>query len=194
MPQDLLHAIPHELPVPLDDGACDHLVGLLLPEVGLLATTGDSINLAKISGWLVIYCYPMTGQPGRGIPDGWVQIPGAAGCTPEACSFRDHYRELRALNTQVFGISTQSTADQLEAAQRLHLPFALLSDAGLQFAQALGLPLFECAGMRLLKRVTLIVKEGIIQKCYYPVFPPDQNVNEVLAWLGKWGAEPSTLR
>lgn len=183
--KDFLRSIPNDLPVPVDDGACDHLEGLMLPSVNLPATTGGTVNPSLLGGWLVIYCYPMTGQPGRTIPDGWVQIPGAAGCTPQACSFRDHYRELLALNANVFGISTQSPADQLEAANRLHLPFALLSDASFQFAQDLRLPMFEIDGMRLTKRVTLIAKEGKIRKYFYPVFPPDKNIEDVLTWLLK---------
>ncbi|MEQ1635992.1 MAG: peroxiredoxin [Methylococcales bacterium] len=182
-PKDFLRSLPNNLPVPLDDGACGHLGGLTLPSVYLPATTGGMINPAHVPGWLVIYCYPMTGQPERPIPEGWIGIPGAAGCTPQACSFRDHYQELQALNVSVIGISTQSPEDQLEAAQRLHLPFALLSDASLQFAQGLGLPLFEADAMRLIKRVTLIIKDGIIQKYFYPVFPPDKNSEEVLVWL-----------
>jgi len=187
LPKDFLRGIPNDLPIPLDDGACDHLEGLMLPSVNLPATTGGTVNPSLLSGWLVIYCYPMTGRPGRAIPDGWVQIPGAAGCTPQACSFRDYYRELRTLNATVFGISTQSPEDQLEAANRLHLPFGLLSDASFQFAQGLRLPMFEIDGMRLNKRVTLIAKDGKIRKCFYPVFPPDKNIEEVLAWLQKQG-------
>jgi len=187
LPKDFLRSIPNDLPIPLDDGACDHLEGLMLPSVNLPATTGGTVNPSLFSGWLVIYCYPMTGRPGRTIPDGWVQIPGAAGCTPQACSFRDYYRELRALNATVFGISTQSLEDQLEAANRLHLPFGLLSDASFQFAQGLRLPMFEIDGMRLNKRVTLIAKDGKIRKYFYPVFPPDKNIEEVLAWLQEQG-------
>jgi len=187
LPKDFLRGIPNDLPIPLDDGACDHLEGLMLPSVNLPATTGGTVNPSLLSGWLVIYCYPMTGRPGRAIPDGWVQIPGAAGCTPQACSFRDYYRELQALNATVFGISTQSPEDQLEAANRLHLPFGLLSDASFQFAQGLRLPMFEIDGMRLNKRVTLIAKDGKIRKYFYPVFPPDKNIEEVLAWLQEQG-------
>lgn len=182
-PSDFLRTIPDNLPVPVDDGTCHHLQGLALPSVNLPSTRGGTVNPSQIPGWLVIYCYPMTGRPGRAIPDGWVQIPGAAGCTPQSCSFRDYYHELQALNVKVFGISTQTTEDQLEAAERLHLPFELLSDASFQFSQCLRLPMFDVDGMRLTKRVTLIAKNGTIQKYFYPVFPPDKNVIDVLDWL-----------
>jgi peroxiredoxin len=175
--------LPKDLPVPFDDGACDHLQGMALPSLTLPSTAGRTVNPAAISGWLVIYCYPMTGRPDRALPDGWDQIPGARGCTPQSCSFRDHYRELQALNVQVFGLSTQSTEYQREAAERLHLPFELVSDASCAFAYALRLPMFDVEGMRLLKRVTLIAKDRKIAKHFYPVFPPDRNIDDVLAWL-----------
>ena len=183
LPKDFLHELPRDLPIPLDDGACDHLLGLLLPSINLSSTAGRTVNPAQISGWLVIYCYPMTGRPGRSLPNGWVQIPGAAGCTPQSCSFRDHQKEFQALNTQVFGVSTQTTEDQMEAVKRLHLPFELLSDTSFEFAQGLGLPMFEVEGTRMIKRVTLIAKDGRIMKYFYPVFPPDKNIDDVLSWL-----------
>jgi peroxiredoxin len=178
-----IHELPKDLPVPVDDGACDHLPGIELPSVVLSSTGRRTVNPAQIPGWLVIYCYPMTGRPDRTLPDGWDQIPGARGCTPQSCSFRDHHRELRALNAQVFGLSTQTTEYQREAAERLHLPFELLSDSSFAFAQALHLPMFNVEGMRLIKRVTLIAKDGKIVKHFYPVFPPDRNADNVLAWL-----------
>lgn len=183
IPKDVLVEIPKDLPVPLDDGACNHLLGLMLPSVNLVSTDGKTVNLSQIAGCLVIYCYPMTGRPGKFIPSGWIEIPGAAGCTPQSCSFRDRYSELKALNCQLFGISTQTTEEQLEASERLHLPFQLLSDAAFQFSEALRLPMFEVNGMRLLKRVTLIVKDAKIIKYFYPVFPPDKNIDDVLSWL-----------
>ena len=175
-----IHELPKDLPVPVDDGACDHLPGVALPAVVLPSTGGRTVNPAQIPGWVVIYCYPMTGRPDRTLPDGWDQIPGARGCTPQSCSFRDHYRELDA---QVFGLSVQTTDYQREAAERLHLPFELLSDSSFAFAQALRLPMFEVEGMRLIKRVTLIAKDRKIVKHFYPVFPPDRNIDDVLAWL-----------
>lgn len=178
-----LNALPADLPVPMDDGACQHLIGLRLPDIALSTTRGEAINLASIAGWLVIYCYPMTGRPNVALPNGWDSIPGARGCTPQACSFRDHYQELSALHTQVFGLSTQTTAYQQEAVARLHLPFALLSDHDLRWTQALHLPTFTVDGQHLNKRVTLIAKEGVIQHTFYPVFPPDKNVDDVLDWL-----------
>jgi len=178
-----IHELPKDLPVPVDDGACDHLPSIALPSMAISSTRGQTVNPARIPGWLVIYCYPMTGRPDQSLPDGWDQIPGARGCTPQSCSFRDHYRELQALNARVFGLSTQTTEYQREAAERLHLPFELLSDGSFAFAQALRLPMFEVEDMRLIKRVTLIAKDGKIVKHFYPVFPPDRNIDEVLAWL-----------
>lgn len=175
--------LPKDLPVPIDDGACNHLPGLVLPSINLSATSGRTVNLASLPGWVVIYCYPMTGRPGVPLPDGWDQIPGARGCTPQSCAFSDHYQELQALNAEVFGLSTQSTDYQREAAERLHLPFELLSDSSLQFTNALRLPTFDVEGMRLIKRVTLITRDGKIVKHFYPVFPPDKNAEDVVAWF-----------
>lgn len=132
---------------------------------------------------MVVYCYPRTGKPDEDPPPGWNEIPGARGCTPQACAFRDHYRELEALGAQVFGLSAQSSEDQREAAGRLHLPYELLSDEELAFAAALRLPTFEAAGMRLIRRLTLIAREGVVEKVFYPVFPPDGNAGEVVEWL-----------
>lgn len=178
---------PKDLPVPVDDGACDHLPGLALPALALPSTGGRSVRLDQLSGCVVIYCYPMTGRPGRALPDGWDQIPGARGCTPEACSFRDHYEELRALKAQVFGLSAQTTEDQREAATRLGLPFELLSDASFTFAEALRLPTFEVEGLRLIKRLTLVARNGRVTKHFYPVFPPDKHIDELLVWLQAHG-------
>lgn len=178
-----LQALPLDLPEPVDDGACHHLSGAALPSCALTSTQGNVVDLSQIKGWLVVYFYPMTGQPNVALPAGWDTIPGARGCTPQSCSFRDHYQELTKLNAQVFGLSTQTTAYQQEAAERLHLPFPLLSDADFQFTDALRLPTFEVNHMRLNKRVTLIAYDGVIQHYFYPVFPPDKNADEVLAWL-----------
>ncbi|SEP42976.1 peroxiredoxin [Nitrosovibrio sp. Nv6] len=170
---------------PVNDGACDHLSGLQLPSITLLSTAGRAVDLAGISGWLVIYCYPMTRRPGQTLPEGWEQILGAAGCTPQSCSFRDHFYELQTLNTQLFGISTQTNEDQLEVVERLHLPFELLSDTSFKFAQGLRLPMAEVHGMRLIKRVTLIARDGQVVKYFYPVSQPDKNIDDVLSWLRK---------
>jgi peroxiredoxin len=175
--------LPSDLPVPADDGACDHLPGLALPAITLEATDGQVVDLGDIPGWLVLYCYPMTGRPGTALPAGWDAIPGARGCTPQSCAFRDHFRELQQLGAQVYGLSTQSTAYQSEAASRLHLPFTLLSDSELRLTDGLNLPTFEIDGMRLNKRVTLIAHDGVIRKHFYPVFPPDRNADQVLDWL-----------
>ena len=176
-----------ELPTdlrPIDDGAADHLTGLALPDLALSATDGAAVNLAKLRGRTVVYAYPRTGDPGKPLIEGWDAIPGARGCTPQSCAFRDHFAELKQLGVaQLFGLSTQDTAYQHEAAERLHLPFAILSDAELDFTRALRLPTFSAGGMTLLKRLTLVIDDGKIVKVFYPVFPPDKNADEVIAWL-----------
>jgi peroxiredoxin len=178
-----LAKLPNNLPLPMDDGACDCLLGKYLPSIFLASTQGGHIDLSAVPGCVVVYCYPMTGQPNISLPDGWDSIPGARGCTPQSCAFRDHYSELTQLGAQVFGLSTQDTADQREATQRLHLPFELLSDRDLSFAKALKLPTFEICGQQLIKRVTLIANRGKIVKVFYPVFPPDRNAEAVIFWL-----------
>lgn len=175
--------LPTDLPIPVDDGACDHLTGVDLPDVSLPSTKGGRVTLSALTGLTVIYIYPMTGRPGIPLPDGWDQIPGARGCTPQSCSFRDHHSELIQLGAEVYGLSTQSTPYQLEAAERLNLQFALLSDEDLQFAKALGLPTMEVEGMTLIKRLTLICEDGCIKKVFYPVFPPDQSASQVIKYL-----------
>jgi len=177
------YELPNNLPAPEDDGGADHLPGMRLPPVSLASTSGEVVDLSALPGRTVVYCYPMTGRPDRSLPTGWDEIPGARGCTPQSCSFRDHHAELRALGASVFGLSTQDTDYQREAATRLHLPFALLSDAELAFAGALGMPTFEVEGMVLLKRLTLVIDEGWIEKVFYPVFPPDRSAEEVVEWL-----------
>lgn len=178
-----LNQLPTDLPVPQDDGACNHLVGMPLPNVALLATDGSMVNLSQLAGRLVIYCYPMTGQPNVPLPEGWDQIPGARGCTPQSCAFRDHYQELQALHANVFGLSVQSTEYQREMATRLHLPFQVLSDEHYQFQKALNLPTFVAAGMTLLKRVTFISHQGRIEAVHYPIFPSDSDPAWVLDYL-----------
>jgi peroxiredoxin len=178
-----VYDLPEGIPVPTDDGAADHLPGTRLPSVPLISTSGDTVDLSALTGTTVAYCYPMTGRPDRELPQGWDEIPGARGCTPQSCSFRDHHAELRNLGARVFGLSTQDTGYQREAATRLHLPFELLSDERLAFAEALGLPTFEADGMTLLKRLTLIIEDGRIERVFYPVFPPGKNAEEVLLWL-----------
>jgi len=178
---DNLYTLPDNLPIPEDDGACDHLTGFILPTLALPATNGTFVSLAALPGRWVLYAYPRTGEPDRDPPDGWDLIPGARGCTPQSCSFRNHHQELQALGARIFGISTQDTAYQKEAATRLHLPFPLLSDHTLAFTHALNLPTFTVTGMILLKRVTLIINDGQIEKVFYPVFPPDQSTAVVVA-------------
>jgi peroxiredoxin len=183
--------LPPGLPRPVDDGACAHLPGFHLPSVELSATDGRSIDLTRLSGRTVLFCYPRTGRPTEPVPDGWDAIPGARGCTPQACSFRDSYQSLlEAGARQIFGLSTQDTAYQKEAAERLHLPYPLLSDDKLLLTRALRLPTFGFAGMTLVKRLTLIIDNGVVAKVFYPVFPPDQSASEALLWLKK---HPRTL-
>ena len=169
-------ALPPDLPVPLDDGGAAHLRGLRLPPIVLPATSGAPVDLGALTGIAVLYFYPRTGRPGEALPDGWDMIPGARGCTPQSCAFRDHFADLAALGVgTVFGISTQTSAYQAEAAERLHLPFALLSDADLALSRALVLPMMDVAG-----RLTLIVRDGVIGEVFYPVFPPDANAQAVI--------------
>jgi peroxiredoxin len=177
------YELPEDLPVPTDDGAADHLPGIQIPSVPLSSTAGETVDLSALSDRTVVYCYPMTGRPGSDLPSGWDEIPGARGCTPQSCSFRDHHAELRTLGARVFGLSTQDTDYQREATQRLHLPFALLSDEELAFADTLRLPTFEVEDMVLLKRLTLIIRDGRIEKVFYPVFPPDRSAQDVVGWL-----------
>jgi peroxiredoxin len=170
--------------VPVDDGAADQLAGAELPTLALGATTGGFLELRELAaGTLVLYVYPRTGVPGVDPPAGWDEIPGARGCTPQACAFRDHHAELDALGARVAGLSSQTTEYQQEAAERLRLPFPLLADPHLRLAAALDLPTFTVEGMRLYKRLTLVARAGKVVKVFYPVFPPDRNAEEVLAWL-----------
>jgi peroxiredoxin len=176
--------LPPDLPRPTDDGACDHLPGLALPSVRLPSTAGRLVDLGALGpGRTVIYCYPRTGRPGEPLPDGWDMIPGARGCTPQSCAFRDNHRELAGLGADVYGLSTQSTAYQREMAERLQLPFEVLSDARFALVEALRLPTFEVDGMRLIKRLTLIIRDQRIEQVLYPVFPPNESAAQVVDWL-----------
>ena len=175
--------LPEGLPVPEDDGAADHLPGKRLPSVALRSTAGNVVDLSALPGVTVAYCFPLMGRPDSDMPQGWDEIPGARGCTPQSCAFRDHHAELRSLGARIFGISAQDSAFQKKIAERLHLPFELLSDEDLILAEALTLPTFEAEGLRLLRRLTLIMADGQIQKVFYPVFPPDKSAEEVVRWL-----------
>jgi peroxiredoxin len=176
--------LPPDLPVPEDDGAADHLPGLVLPALDLPSTSAGAVNLADLaSGRLVAYVYPMTGTPGQPLPAGWDDIPGARGCTPQSCAYRDSLAEFDRLGAGVVGIGAQGHDEQREFAHREHIPFPLLDDSGLELATALGLPTFEAGGKTLYRRLTFVAEAGTIVKAFYPVFPPDRNAAEVLAWL-----------
>jgi peroxiredoxin (alkyl hydroperoxide reductase subunit C) len=182
---DLLAVDWSKIPAPQDDGAARHLIGTALPPVSLLATDKTRVTLAELSGRAVVFGYPRTGEPGKiSIVDDWDMIPGARGCTPQTCSFRDLFSDLKAAGAQhVFGLSTQDNAYQSEMAERLHLPFPVLSDEGLELTRALNLPTMDVAGLTLIKRLALIVDDGRITHVFYPVFPPDRNAGDVLTWL-----------
>jgi peroxiredoxin len=182
---DLYNVDWSKIPAPVDDGGAAHLQGLPLPDVLLPATDGSNVSLAKLSGRVVVYAYPRTGTPDHiALVDNWDMIPGARGCTPQNCAFRDHFQELMVAGvTRVFALSTQDTAYQKEMAERLHLPFPVLSDAKLELTRAARLPTMEVAGQTLLKRFALVIDDGYITKVFYPVFPPDRNALEVATWL-----------
>jgi peroxiredoxin len=174
------------IPAPEDDGATRRLVGAKLASVSLRATDGSMVDLSAIPGRTVVYAYPRTGKPGVENPPGWDMIPGARGCTPQSCSFRDHFAELKGLGVKnLFGLSTQDPAYQQEAVERLHLPFSILSDEHLSLSRAMRFPTFETSGMTLLKRFTLVVDEGVVKHVFYPVFPPDRSAADVIEWLSR---------
>jgi peroxiredoxin len=183
--------LPAGLPVPEDDGAADHLAGLAVPTLRLRSTLGGEVDLAELAqGRLVAYVYPRTGTPGEPLPDGWDDIPGARGCTPQSCAYRDAVAEFGALGASLAGISAQGAAEQAEFATREHIPFPLLSDPGLELISALGLPTFGAGGMTLYRRLTFIAEAGTIVKAFYPVFPPDQSAANVLAWFAARDSNP----
>jgi peroxiredoxin len=174
------------IPAPEDDGATRHLVGAKLASVSLRATDGSMVDLSAIPSRTVVYAYPRTGKPGVENPPGWDMIPCARGCTPQSCSFRDHFAELKGLGVKnLFGLSTQDPAYQQEAAERLHLPFAILSDEHLSLSRAMRFPTFETSGMTLLKRFTLVIDDGVVKHVFYPVFPPDRSAADVIEWLSR---------
>jgi peroxiredoxin len=179
-----VYTLPPDLPAPVDDGACDHLTGLAVPELMLDSSQGP-VDLADLgAARAVLYVYPRTGRPSREVPAGWDAIPGARGCTPQSCGFRDHAAELAAHGVRVAGLSAQILDDQVELAERLHMPFPVIADPERRLVAAIGMPTFEFESVILYKRVTLVLEAGAIAKVFYPVFPPDGNAEEVLAWLG----------
>jgi peroxiredoxin len=174
-----------QIPAPKDDGAAAHLVGMQIPSLHLPTTSGDHIDLSTLQRRCVVYAYPMTGQPDVPLPEGWDMLPGARGCTPQSCAFRDHTAELKEAGASaIFGLSTQDTPYQTEVVKRLHLPFALISDAELVLTRALKLPTMVVDGRTLLKRLTMVIRGGRIEHVFYPVFPPDRNARDVINWLG----------
>lgn len=184
MTQTNLNQLPANLPRPQDDGGARHLTGMALPDLALPSTSNRQVNLSKIAApRVVIYCYPMTGRPDRTLPQGWDDIPGARGCTPETCGFRDHHKDLAKLQTEVFGLSVQDTPYQQEMVKRLEVPFEVLSDEHMAFTRALRLPTFTVEGMTLLKRLTIVARGGRIEHVFYPVFPPDTHAELVIGWL-----------
>ncbi|HEX6584506.1 MAG TPA: peroxiredoxin [Thermoleophilaceae bacterium] len=187
---DDIHTLPDDLPVPTDDGAADHLLDAVVPAIELKATTGDTIRLDQLDGKTALFCYPRTGRPDEELPPGWNAIPGARGCTPEACGFRDAHQEFEDLGVRVLALSTQDPEYQREMAERLRLPFPVLSDERLELTRELGLPTFETSGWTLLKRLTVVIEDGRIAHVFYPVFPPDEHAGDVLDWL-RGGAERS---
>ena len=178
-----LTKLPDNLPIPTDDGACAHLLGIHIPSVSLNSTSGEIVDLSELSGTVVVYFYPMIGRPDGPPMTGWNEIPGARGCTPQSCAFRDKHLELKSFGAKVFGISAQPLDDQREAKSRLELPFELLNDGHFALTEAMHLPTFEYKKSRLIKRLTIVALEGIIRKVFYPVFPPDRNAEDVIAWF-----------
>lgn len=186
MPQpNLMEVDWTKIPAPVDDGGTAHLLGMIIPPISLLATDDRSVALSALKGRTAVFAYPRTGEPGKiALVDDWDMIPGARGCTPQTCAFRDLFAELKAAGAaHVFGLSTQSNEYQAEMASRLHLPFAVLSDEKLELTRALNLPTMEVAGLTLIRRLALIIDDGRIRHVFYPVFPPDRNAGDVLDWL-----------
>lgn len=185
MRSDNLYELPPNIPVPVDDGAADHLPGAEVPDIALMSTRERRVSLAEASMHkrVVVYCYPRTGRPDQDPPKGWDDVPGARGCTPQSCGFRDLHAEFTALGAEVFGMSVQDTDYQREMAERVHLPFEILSDQGFELTDAMRLPTFVILGNKLLQRTTLVLRQGRVEKVFYPVFPPNLNAEEVLTWL-----------
>ena len=180
---DDFYTLPDDLPRPEDDGAADHLLNAVVPPIGLPATSGEIVRLDRLEGRTVLFAYPRTGVPGTEMPPGWDAIPGARGCTPEACGFRDAHAQFTDLGARVLALSTQDPDYQRELAERIQLPFPVLSDEQLELTHELRLPTFEAGGATLLKRLTLVIDDGRIAHVFYPTFPPDRHAAEVLGWL-----------
>lgn len=185
-----LYKLPDDLPVPVDDGACNHLRNFRVPSIQLQSTSGATINPGEMTGTTVLFFYPMTGKPESPPMIGWNDIPGARGCTPQTCSFRDNFSNLENLGVTVYGVSSQSSADQKEASDRLALPYELLSDSDFELVRAMNLPTFRYQSSTFIKRITVIARDGVIVKTFYPVFPPDKNVDDVIVWLEQNPAIP----
>jgi peroxiredoxin len=180
---DHVYTLPDDLPVPEDDGEADHLLNAVVPALKLRSTRGEEVDIGQLTGRTVLFCFPRTGRPDEPLLPGWDAIPGARGCTPETCGFRDAHSQFADLGARVIALSTQSSDYQREMAERLGLPFPVLSDESLEFTEALRLPTFETSGMTLIKRITLVIYDGRVTHVFYPVFPPDAHAAEVLSWL-----------
>jgi peroxiredoxin len=178
-----VYQLPHDLPAPVDDGAGDHLPGMPAPAVVLESSVGPVDLQAFAADRAVLYVYPRTGRPDRPVPQGWDAIPGARGCTPESCGFRDHAEELRELGARIAGLSAQTLEEQVELSERLGIVYPVISDCEFLLREALALPTFEFEGATLYKRITLVFEQGRVAKVFYPVFPPDRHAEEVVAWL-----------
>jgi peroxiredoxin len=178
-----LSTLPTNLPIPQDDGLASHLTGCTMPSVVLQSTSGKLVDVSSIKGWKVVYCYPLTGRPDVNLPSGWDQIPGARGCTPQACAFRDYNQELLTIGVSVYAVSTQTPDYQKEMVDRLHIPFDVLSDAKFDLTNAMHLPTMEVNGIKLLKRLTMIVHDAVVRHIHYPVFPPNAEPLKVIDWL-----------
>jgi len=181
-----LSELPSNLPIPENDGSCDHLLHQKIPEISLLNQDGNFLRLNRNDTFrIVLYCYPMTGHPDKLLPPNWDSIPGARGCTPETCSFRNHYDDIIKLNAIPIGMSTQIPSDIKEMTKRLMIPYDVVSDCNLKFSNRMNLPTFKTNNIIFIKRLTLIIERSVIKKVFYPIFPPDLHINDVLHWLEK---------
>ncbi|VAW52529.1 Alkyl hydroperoxide reductase subunit C-like protein [hydrothermal vent metagenome] len=178
-----LYQLPEGLPVPVDDGACNHLEGAPFPSMLITVTPHATYDFSKEKGINIIFFYPMIGHPDSLPMTGWNEIPGARGCTPQALSYKNYFRQITKLGVRLFGASSQALKEQNDAIDRLKLPFELINDSSFLLSNALKLPTFQFNEIKMIKRLTLVVVDGVIKKVFYPVFPPNKNVDDVIVWL-----------